>query len=360
MKQKKQINMDKEHKKLLHSLNWVTGVLKRYFDGKLKEREKEIVEEQLKVIDRRAERENSLTEKQLNESDERIRKQILLRLGLEDPEKETERRTSVPPKPIWATTVSSFRKYAAVAALLVAVIVTSYFIFNKLPFLKSEGTELLQAKTILLQTGETEMKKVILPDGTTIYLNNNTRLSYYSDEFNKKEREVTLEEGEAFFEVAKNDKKPFIVHSGDIATTVRGTSFNIKAYSMLEDIVISVRTGIVDVTAEEKMLEQLTVNRQIIINKSTEQFTSGKIDWQNAVGWMDNRLVLYDAGINELKLRLQQQFDIQIQIAQDVLEDVRFTASFRADASLEDVMEILNTLYGINYRIKDNTLIINE
>lgn len=253
-----------------------------------------------------------------------------------------------------------FRKLAIAASILLVITGSLYIVNNKLGIDRKGYISAESVNPTVIQTKNGEKKQVTLPDGTAIYLNSNTRLSYLSTEFNRKKREVILEEGEVFFDVAKNEKKPFIIYNGGIATIVRGTSFNIKAYAMLENIVISVHTGIVDVATDKKTLERLTVNRQIIINRGTAQFTSSKIDWHDAVGWMDNRLVLYDAGIDELKLRLEQQFNIHIQITQNALKGVRFTASFEADASLKDVMEVLHALYGINYQKMDKTMVINK
>ncbi len=253
-------------------------------------------------------------------------------------------------------TQSLFRKWAVAASILL-VVGSGIYIANKT---REDYSHTASVSTTIIQTMNGEKKQAILPDGTTIHLNSNSRLSYISTEFNKEKREVILEEGEIFFDVARNEKKPFIIHNGSIATTVRGTSFNIKAYAMLEDIVISVRTGIVDVATENRTLERLTVNRQIIIHKDSKEYTSHKIDWNNAIGWMDIRLVLYDADIDELKLRLEQQFNIQIQINQDALKGVRFTASFEAEATLKDVMAVLHALYGANYKITGQTMTINK
>lgn len=251
-----------------------------------------------------------------------------------------------------------FSKLSIAVSILLILGSGLYIANNNLGINRKNYINAESANQTVIQTKNGEKKHVALPDGTVIQLNSNTRLSYLSDEFNRKKREVILEEGEVFFDVARNEKKPFIIHSGGIATTVRGTSFNIKAYAMLENIVISVHTGIVDVATEKKTLERLTVNQQIIINKASEQFRSSKIDWHDAVGWIDNRLVLYDTGIDELKLSLEQQFNINIQIKENALKGVRFTASFEADANLKDVMEVLHALYGIDYMIIDKTIII--
>lgn len=341
--------MDEGRKKLLRSLGWVTDVLKRYFEGKLNKQEEEIVEAHLKSIDQKSETKKSLSEKQLTESDERIRKQVFLRLNLDDPERESGRPPLIPFKPLWPTFVPLFRKYAAIAAVFVAVIATSYFILNESPFLKKEQVASLQDKTMLLQTGESEMKELTLPDGTKLYVNGGSRIDYVKNQFNREKREIWLE-GEAFFDVAKNPEKPFIIHSGNIQTVVRGTSFNIKAYREIAEVSVSVRTGKVEVGAADKVFGVLTANTRLVYDRKTEQHQIGESNWEEDSAWKDHRLVLQNAGIEELKLSMKQLYGVDLTVEGGFLDDARFGLSFQKDASLTDVMDVISQLYGIKYK----------
>lgn len=341
--------MDEGRKKLMRSLDWVTDVLKRYFEGKLNKQEEEIVEEHLKAIDRQTEGKTSMTENQLKASDERIRKQVFLRLQLDDPEKETGRPTLIPFKPNWPAFVPLFRKYAAIAAVFAAVIATSYFILDKDASFKTEHLASLQDKTILLQTGDTELKEVILPDGTKLYANSGTRIEYIKNEFNKEKREIWIE-GEAFFDVAKNPQKPFVIHSNDIQTVVRGTSFNVKAYKEIGEISVSVRTGKVEVGTDDNTFAILTADKRVVYNEKTNRHVISKSNWEEEAAWRDHRLVLKDANISELKLRLKQLYGINITVDGDFLDDARFGLAFQKETSLNDVLEVISQLYNIKYR----------
>lgn len=101
--------------------------------------------------------------------------------------------------------------------------------------------------TIATTTFAHDVRLLRLPDGTRVWINQNTVLEY-AKAFEGKERSVTLK-GEAFFEVAKDSSRPFVITSGDIRTTVLGTSFNVKAYSGMEPEV-HVRTGRVRVETD--------------------------------------------------------------------------------------------------------------
>lgn len=193
MKQGKEENMDEGRKKFLRSLDWATDVLNRYFDGKLNKQEEEIVEAQLKSIDRQSESKKGMSDKQLTESDERIRKQVFLRLNIEDPEKEEEKPTEIPSKQHKPTFIPLFRKYAAVAAIFAAVIVTTYFIFNERPFVEQEQVTSIQEKTLLVQTGDSEIKELTFPDGTKVLVNGGSRVEYIKNRYNEDKREIWLE-----------------------------------------------------------------------------------------------------------------------------------------------------------------------
>ena len=135
------------------------------------------------------------------------------------------------------------RKYAAVAAVLL-IAAGGLFTYYSFSDTDTHGQSLLaevSEKTIF--DADKNIRELKLPDGSVITINRGSRISVIKNEFNKDKREVWLEEGEAFFDVAKNPEKPFIVHSREIQTIVKGTSFNIKAYGELNENVVSVSTG---------------------------------------------------------------------------------------------------------------------
>lgn len=107
------------------------------------------------------------------------------------------------------------------------------------------------SNTLATTTFARDIRLLRLPDGTRVWINQNTIIEY-PEQFNSKERAITLK-GEAFFEVAKDPTKPFVITSGDIKTTVLGTSFNVKAYSGMEPEV-HVRTGKVRVETDRNVV----------------------------------------------------------------------------------------------------------
>jgi len=209
----------------------------------------------------------------------------------------------------------------------------------------------------LFQTTDAQTKSIILPDGSRIQMNRGTKFSYATHAFNRKQREVWLE-GEAFFEVAKNKEKPFIIHTGAMQTTVRGTSFNVKAYPQLNENIVSVRSGKVEVNDATHTFGLLTHNKQLTYNTSTKNSLISESNWEDAAGWTKGRLVL-NGGIEELSLRLRQQFGVEVSFEKNALANERLTGTFDKTSKLTDVLTTIGAIYNIRYTIKNNHVTIS-
>ncbi len=202
-----------------------------------------------------------------------------------------------------------------------------------------------------------EVEEFTLPDGTRIYLNRGSKLSYDDRTFNDERREIRLS-GEAFFEVAKNPAKPFIVYGGQTQTTVLGTSFNVKAYPGVRDNVISVRDGCVKVeNVQHRVLAVLTRNRQITWDTASQTARLDSIDWQRAAGWKDGRmLVLNHAGLDEIKLKMEQCYGVSMTIDRITDGHVSFYGSYPLDDGGETLLKELSCIYGIHSKRQDNRI----
>jgi transmembrane sensor len=240
------------------------------------------------------------------------------------------------------------RKYAAVAAVFIAIAWSGVF-FVTYQTLHCDTVLAHQHDKTIIQTGITNIRTVVLPDASIIIMNKGTKLTFIKKQFNNKNREVWLE-GEAFFDVAKNKEKPFIIHTGTMKTTVRGTSFNIKAYTQTGQNVVSVRTGKVEVRAQNKVLAMLTSNKQIIYNTSKRTSETESIKASDITAWTNGSLVLNNANISELRLRLKQCFDVNLQVNGQALNRAKFNAVFKTGTSLDEVMRTISVLYEIKYK----------
>jgi transmembrane sensor len=244
-----------------------------------------------------------------------------------------------------------------VAASLIFFMGLSFYFFNSRDN-NSGNQKNLAIVMSFYQSGNGEMKKMILPDGSVIFLNSNTKVALSTKYFNKKKREIWLQEGEAFFEVAKDASKPFIVHTQNIETTVRGTAFNVKAYKELGESSVSVKEGKVEVSNKGSLLGTLTKNKLIIYNKKTKTYKAEIANWEDAAAWMDSRLVMFHTNSDELKLRLKQHFGVEVVLKNNALEGALLNASFKQGAKLNEVADVISVLYKVKYKIVNPKSII--
>ncbi len=248
-------------------------------------------------------------------------------------------------------------RYAAAIAFIILLGGGAFYLNQIGTFSRLDSAAMAQVN-VFFETTNTQIKQITLPDGSKIKLNRGTRFSYAQNTFNREQREVWLI-GEAFFEVAKNPDKPFIIHTGNMQTTVRGTSFNIKAYPDLKENVVSVLTGKVEVSAQNKVLAMLTPDEQLDYNTATAISQVTCVDAREVAGWQDGALVLNYAGRNELSLRIKQQYNIDTYFRNNALNGIRIKSTFVKGTSLTDVLATIEVLYGVKCKKENNQLIID-
>ena len=194
-----------------------------------------------------------------------------------------------------------------------------------------------------------QMKKIQLSDSSVIFLNVGSTLTLDAKTFNTDKRRVTLV-GEAFFEVKKNPEKPFQVDGGELLTTVRGTSFDVKAYPEVKDNVVSVRDGIVEVAEKEKGQLLATLVRDQQISWDTEKNTghTDRIDWKQAGGWIDGKnLVLNSAGLNEIMLKFRSYYEMELTVQRSAGQSIRLRGSFPANDRGKALISQMCDIYGM-------------
>lgn len=250
----------------------------------------------------------------------------------------------------------SLQKVAAVAIIL--LLVGGAWIISENISTK-DGTQNLMTAHVYKtwNTGINERNSLILPDGTEVHLNASSQLEIIEDSFNKEKREVWLT-GEAFFDVTKNPDKIFIINTGAIQTIVKGTSFNVKAYEELENNVVSVRDGRVEIVKEGQTLGLLTANKELRYKKNSNRVEIIDADWQNAAGWINGWLVLNGADEKELRLRLQQQFGVEVSVLQGALDGKTIQGAFGTKSSFKEVLDAISSIYTLRYEINKNKVIL--
>lgn len=213
-----------------------------------------------------------------------------------------------------------------VAAAVSLLLIATYLMFN------------INAKPEMIEVASAnDVEHVSLPDGSEIWLNRNTKISYAED-FNVDSRVVFLD-GEAFFEVKKAEGKRFTVFTAETKTEVIGTSFNISARNN-EPAKIQVATGKVAfaMKEDEKSIflepgEEATLRKDTIISQ--------QIVDQNFRAWQNQRLIFSNTSLKELVAKLEAHFDSNIFIASEELYNCRFTVTFNQQ-ELEKILKVIS------------------
>lgn len=327
---------------------WVSMLLRRYFNGQADEAEKNIIENWNPENIKKRFPANPL---QVQEGCRRVKENIFHSLDISEHDVISHKK----PQRAWITTIY---KYSAIAAILLLVLGTGLYLSFVDNHDKSEEFRLAYSELIYYETTFSEIKKITLSDGSVIYLNGGSKLGIKESEFNNKKREVWLVDGEAFFDVAQNQEKPFVIYSKDMQVEVKGTSFNVKAYSELKEQSVSVRSGKVEVSNAQQMLGILTANEQI--NYSDNHFTRRHCDYQNAMAWIDGGIVLENASVEEFAIRLKQKFNISLIGHEDILPGKQLNAIFNNGTSLKEIMDNVCALYNVKYKIKDKEVFIYQ
>jgi ferric-dicitrate binding protein FerR (iron transport regulator) len=196
-----------------------------------------------------------------------------------------------------------------------------------------------------------------LQDGSKVILNSGSSLRYIKN-FEEDQRVLELV-GEAFFEVAKDSKRPFTVRTGQITTTALGTSFNIKAYQN-EKMDISLLTGLVEVGIEMEQIEKVNLvpGEVLNINHKNLKFRKSQFDEDKLLAWTRKTIIFDKTPITEIIRVLENWYGVEFQLSNYPKKELIVSGSFR-DKTLESVLEGLSYTARFEFKIqKDQVNII--
>jgi ferric-dicitrate binding protein FerR (iron transport regulator) len=190
---------------------------------------------------------------------------------------------------------------------------------------------------------------VELPDGSTVILNEGSRLSY-DRSFGDSLREVLLT-GEAYFNVTHDAAKPFTVVTGNITTRVLGTSFNVTAYPDQQQVQVTVTRGKVQVNNDERLLGIITPDQQISVNTVTYDFVQRSVKAEQASAWQSQYLILDNVSLEEAATTIAQKYNVTIALSNHALKGCRISATFLKGENLEQVLTVVSGVVQATYSI---------
>lgn len=243
---------------------------------------------------------------------------------------------------LWRIGSSEVLKYAAV--LIVAIFV-SRFVF---PELKS--VEKVAMQSLYVPAGQ--RAEIALADGTKVWLNANTTLTF-PNQFSGKTREVSIN-GEGYFDVVTNKQKPFIVKTDKYNIKVWGTKFNIMAYSGNATFETALFEGSVEVLKTIGSKGVLIQPDQRIFEQN-DQLTIAPITDMNHQLWKEGIISFQDESFTDLVNKLQLYFDIKIEVKNDKILTYQCTGKFRTKDGVEHILKVLQVRNKFEYRIDEKT-----
>jgi ferric-dicitrate binding protein FerR (iron transport regulator) len=243
--------------------------------------------------------------------------------------------------------------FLKIAAVFLVFMALSYVLVSR----SFNTAEVLDFTILLTTTSIGEKKAVVLEDGTRIILNANTILSY-PKVFSGKTREVTLQ-GEAFFDVSHDPKKPFVVHTDNgMKIRVLGTKFNVKSYSEDFNIETTLVSGKVRVVEEKD-------NKSVVLNpsqratyvKNEDKLIIDNVSTDNLTAWRQGKLVYDETPIRQVISDLKRTYNVSIEVRSEEIMDYNYTGVFDK-LSIEQIMDLFEVSSPILYEMNNNQIIL--
>lgn len=217
--------------------------------------------------------------------------------------------------------------WAAAAAVAMAV---GFWFVN--------GENSIEINQVALETKYNQEKAVTLADGTKVYLNGQSKLEYPTT-FEGNQRLVKLT-GEAFFDVARNAQKPFIIETSKAKVTVLGTSFNVRARLVETATEVVVKTGKVrfENTVGDRKVE-LTPNEKGIYNSATNTINETPIATMNDLAWHTDVFVYKGTTLQEVTQDIAKQFNVEINLANPAMKTCKLSGRYDAGKGVQYILE---------------------
>lgn len=242
----------------------------------------------------------------------------------------------------------NFIRYAAIVIFVFAL---SWLIQRV--YLKENNQQLVY-NTVSVPAGQRASLR--LSDGTKVWLNSRSVFSYPSN-FSQKERKVKLE-GEAYFEVSKNKKKPFIVSARSFDVKVLGTVFNLSTYKEFEESSVSLVEGRVEVEFDGRSKTDYILSPNHTLNYKKGKVQISVFDTNDSFIWKDGIYSFSNVSLSEIMKKMSVYYNVKIVIANPKLSASVYTGKFRQNSSVDEILSIIRRIQKFNLDKRGNTYIL--
>ncbi|RZL65730.1 MAG: FecR family protein [Pedobacter sp.] len=200
--------------------------------------------------------------------------------------------------------------------------------------------------------------KLVLADGTSVMINSASVLRFPVNINAASSRDVYLEKGEAYFQVAKNPDKPFIVHANGMDIKVLGTTFNVNTYTKIT------RTTLVEGKVEAKSgNNQTTVlapNQQAMLNQQTNTLTKANVDVLPYVAWANGKIVFEEATLDEVMDQLSLWYDYDVEFQSEKIKQIHFSGEIERYSDIKVILHIIEQTGGVKFSIKNRRIYVDQ
>lgn len=276
----------------------------------------------------------------------------------------------------------------AAAACLVALYPAAVFLFSKRPVPPpAAASQYVKKNEVMARPGV--RSKIILPDGSTVWLNSDSKL-WYNSSFGDRQRDVELE-GEAYFDVVKRIDRPFVVHTASMDFRVLGTAFNVKSYPKEHTVEATLIRGSIEVLKQNEPKAPKVILRpheKLIFRKDLNEFVKGQSADATAVSpaslntgthphnidimllpknvadssiaetsYVYNKLLFEGDRFDELAIKMERWFNVSILIRNEGVRRFRFTGVFESE-SIEEALEALKLTAPFDYTITNQNEVL--
>lgn len=250
------------------------------------------------------------------------------------------------------TRLYSLRQIASVAAIITVILLGgAYGIF-------AYWEQNTKTNYFALETAYGEKSKIVLTDGTIVWLNAGSSLQY-GDNFNAKNREVILK-GEAYFEVRhQEDDIPFLVKTADYNVLVKGTKFNVTSYAEDAFSTTTLLEGSIDILYKGKQLP-VHPGEAFSFDKEKGSFAYHHVQASQYKSWIDGRVEYDEITLQELAIRLSRKYDVHIRLDEKLDSNANFRISLRNEETVGDVLQALSEIIPIRFERNEREIYIRK
>lgn len=253
-------------------------------------------------------------------------------------------------------TMRPVRVMPALTAWRVAAAVLLIAVCSSIIYVMLRRDEPLYKSTM---TAYGQRRQVALDDSTSVTLNGSSKMDA-PEHFAEDTREVTLQ-GEAFFQVKRDERRPFIIHSGSVTVEVLGTSFNVRSYEAESEVMVTVSTGKVRVTHSDSQGSVheviLTPGQQIVINKQTYTLDQRSVSVEQFTAWKDGYLRFRNVSLGEIFQSLEKIYKITI-LPDNTLDMTQRLTLNQREGAREETFKVLAAMAGFDYTFRNDSLVV--